>query len=480
MELKNIENLLSQKRFVEAKEELIRLKKKGENYKNINFTLSQVCIQLNELENSKKYLENHLKNNAKDCEALLNLANLQLKTLEINKVEKIYKKILRIDKNYLPAITNLAFFYEGMGKIKDAKKYYEIARKLEPQNLNFYYNLIRLNSDYINDKEIKFIKEIIKEKKLPKKNEFLANLIISKNFEKKKDFTNEIKFLNLSQENFLNYNVNNMSLKYWLKIIPNLYDKFIFKNSSKKIFNQIYPLFIIGLPRSGSTITELILSSSKTPKYTIGESNLINRILVNNYGNKLFNNSENNKIDFDVNFIEEKIVLFLKNLNITSFDNKIFIDKSLENFFYLDLIIKVFPNAKFIITERNINDNVIGIYKKLLFDISWSHSISDIMEYVNNYKNIISYYKKKYPKRVFFIKLDDLQNSNKEKVEDLFKFCGLEFNKKCFEFQNIHQFVNNASNIQIRNNLKSYDEKKYENYFHLLEHFKDKYSWLKK
>ena len=55
----------------------------------------------------------------------------------------------------------------------------------------------------------------------------------------------------------------------------------------------------------------------------------------------------------------------------------------------------------------------------------------------------------------------------KEKVEGLFKFCGLEFNDECFKFQKNYQFINNASNIQIRNNLEKYDNK-YENYFDII------------
>ena len=139
MELKKIANLIVQKKFSDAKTELIQLVEKHKavinkksskenNYKNIYYTLSQVCKQLNELENSKKYLQKHLQINSLDCEALLNLTNLQLKTLDIKDIEKNYKKILKINKNYLPAIVNLAIFYEGIGKIKSAKKYYEKAK----------------------------------------------------------------------------------------------------------------------------------------------------------------------------------------------------------------------------------------------------------------------------------------------------------------------------------------------------------------
>ena len=159
MEFKKVGELINQRKFKEAKAILIdlihknkRLNNKSEyiekNFKNIYFILSQICNQLNELKNSINYLEEHIKINPNDCEGLLSLANLQLKARQTVNSEKNYKKILNINKNYIPALINLAIFYEGMGKISDAKKYYERAYKLQPENLNFFYNLIRIDPNY--------------------------------------------------------------------------------------------------------------------------------------------------------------------------------------------------------------------------------------------------------------------------------------------------------------------------------------------
>ena len=92
MEFKIIASLIKQKNFSAAKVGLLELISKKINlendFKNIYFTLSQVCIQLNQLNESKKYLAKHLEINPKDCEALLYLATLQLKTRDIENTEK--------------------------------------------------------------------------------------------------------------------------------------------------------------------------------------------------------------------------------------------------------------------------------------------------------------------------------------------------------------------------------------------------------
>ena len=76
------------------------------------------------------------------------------------------------------------------------------------------------------------------------------------------------------------------------------------------------PIFIIGLPRSGSTITEMILSTSITPKHNLGETSLINQILISNYSHKFFDNFELNNIEIDTNLFEDKIISNLENFDI--------------------------------------------------------------------------------------------------------------------------------------------------------------------
>ena len=490
MEFKKVDELINQRKFREAKAILIDLIQKNKrlnnkleynekNFENIYFILSQICNQLNELKDSIKYLEEHIKINPNDCERLLSLANLQLKIRQTENAEKNYKKILNINKNYIPALINLAFFYEGIGKISHAKKYYERAYKLHPENLNFFYNLIRIDPSYINDEKIDYIKKNINKDKLLKKDEYLKDFIFSKNCEKKKDYENEIKFLELSHKNFLKYNINKKSYEYWLKIIPKIFNKLLLKNSKNKKLENMRPIFIIGLPRSGSTITEMILSTSITPKHNLGETSLINQILISNYSHKFFDNFEPNNIEIDINLFEGKIISNLENFDISALENKIIIDKSLENFFYFDLLVKIFPKAKFILTERNMKENIMGIYKKILLNISWAHSLPDILNYIENYKKITDFFKKKYNKKIYSIKLEDIQNLDEKKIKNLFQFCDLKFNKKYFDFQKNYQFVNNASNIQIRSKLKKNNKNKYEKYFKLLDQFKNEYSWLK-
>ena len=90
--------------------------------------------------------------------------------------------------------------------------------------------------------------------------------------------------------------------------------------------------------------------------------------------------------DFDLTISE---VTLLKKIK----ENKNFIDKSLENFLNIEIILEFFPNAKILHSFRNFNDAIISIYQKMMPDLSWSHTIDGIINYANNYKNIINYFR---------------------------------------------------------------------------------------
>ena len=149
-------------------------------------------------------------------------------------------------------------------------------------------------------------------------------------------------------------------------------------------------------------------------------------------------------------------------------------------FFNIDFILKIFPKAKFLHCHRNPKDSIVGIYQSLLPDLSWTHSIQNIITYIDNYRKIIKYFKKKYPNIIHDVSLENL-TQNKEKIsKEIFNFCGLKWDTNVLEFYKRDDLdIRTTSNIQIRNKITSYNTDKYSKYYNLFKDYKDKYPWLK-
>ena len=478
-------NLFNKKNYLEAKLILLELIEDPNVDKKVYFLLYEVFIRINDEKNAKKYLIKFIEFNTNNHVALNKLANLYLKERETKKAEKFYLKAINSKNDYLTAITNLAVYYQGIGDKENALKFYQIALNVSPKNLAVYYNINKIDKDFIEKEKIDFIDKTLKNEKLDSFNMASGYFLIAEDKKKKKLFSSEIENLKIAHKYAFdaNLNSNKQSFHYWMNIMPKKYDKikFSIEKEIPEELKNLKPIFIIGLPRSGSTIIESILSSGKKKILNLGETSLINWSIINTYTEIFTEGSigEERLLKLDANLICGKLLKSLDNLGASNLKNKIFIEKSLENFFYIDLILKIFPKAKFINTIRNTHDNIFAIFQQFLSKVSWTHSLENIIDYMDNYLKIIGFFKQKYPDKILSVKLEELTDNKELISKKLYNFCELEWNDTALEFYKRKDlFSSTASNVQIRSNLYKYDREKYRPYKEFLKKFSHKYNWI--
>jgi|TARA_B100000959_G_C14915841_1_gene597304 tetratricopeptide (TPR) repeat protein len=452
MDLNFGKRLIAQHDFKDAETIFLQLLKKKEKSYEINYFLGKIYFELRKIEKSYFHYEECLKLQPNSIIILLNLANLQQSSGNLEKAKEIYLKILNLNKNIIRA----------------------------------YYGLYTLNTNYLEDNYYENIIEINKKLNINILEKCLSNFLLSKIEKRKKNYDLEIKYLEKAhQDCFKLGNVRNLQSQYYYKnIISKYYNKIKFTNSYKKknYFNKVSPIFIIGLPRSGSTLTETILTSGQTKVNSFGESLFINMAVAGQLPKQIFSKNfyMENQLKIKSNEFEEFI--YKKYKQYLSFNDKnlIFLDKSLENFLNIDFILEIFPNAKFLHCKRNLKDSVIAIYLSLLPELSWTHKIEDILSYINNYIKIINFFKKKYPKKILDISLEKFTKKKEKISKKIFEFCNLKWDPKILEFYNRKDLdIRTTSNIQLRKKITQYDNYKYKKYYTLVEDFREKFSWLK-
>ena len=479
--LKKTSILIDKKNYKEAKSILLGLIKDTKNVKidvRIFYSLYLSFDGLNENKNAKRYLEKYLKIHEKNHIALNNLANIYLKEGNTLKAEKFYLKSLECKSDYLTGIINTAIFYQNIGRLSESKRFYLKAIELSPKRISIYFNLSRIDKTFMDKEKIKYLSNIMKNEKI----EFIEmgyGFFLLAEYERKQNFyVKEMEYLEKAHQYTFKekMNKNNRTLNYWQNIISKKYDKFSFLNENKKNeLTSLEPIFIIGLPRSGSTVVEAILSSGQTNVENLGETSMLNTSIVITHNE--FQKKENTIIDLDL--INNTVLKLISDKNYLKTKNKIFTDKSLENFFYIDIILKIFPKAKFVNTFRNIEDNIFAIFQQSLAKLSWAHSIENILKYIDNYLKIIEHFIKKYPDRILSLSLEELTNKPEETSKKLYSFCNLKWNEKALDFYNRKDlFISTASNIQIRKNINRYDKQKYRPYKQFLKKFSTKYNWI--
>tara|TARA_B100000900_G_scaffold1357_1_gene1208 strand:- start:3423 stop:4784 length:1362 start_codon:yes stop_codon:yes gene_type:complete len=451
----------------------------------MDFLIGQKLIKQKEFGKALKIFQELKKQNTdKRIDFYLGLINFELNYFE--KSIYYYKKYIENEKNSFPGLLNLAIVMQTIGKFKEAKEIYTKLLNLNNFDVRPYYGLFNLNSKNLTTNLFENLNKIKNKKNLNLYEQGIINFLLSKKEKKNKKIVNEISFLKKSHESIfnLNYSYNKSSQFYYQKIISKYFDKIKIKNENIKNIskNKINPIFIIGLPRSGSTLVESILTSTKEKISSYGESHVVNMSLIEQISSKIFNkNFDEKKFKFEVDLenLTKNILNRYLDYNHQEKNIEKFLDKSLENFFNIELIYKIYPNAKFLHTFRRPVDAIISIYQSMLPDLSWTHSLEDILDYVDSYFKVINYYKKKYPNLIMDVNLENFTSDNVNISKNIIKFCNLTWSNDILNFyERDDLYSKTLSFSQIRSKVTKYEKNKYQEYFYLLNNYKKKFSWL--
>ena len=289
------------------------------------------------------------------------------------------------------------------------------------------------------------------------------NFALGKAYEDIGDFKNSFK--NLEIGNHIKKSLTNYNLKHDIKRFNELISKFkefIFSKTSNFKYDKKI-IFIVGLPRSGTSLVEQIISSH-SKVYGGGELKFLNELILNNFYKN--NNLDTfHKLMKDTDLIENihtEYFEFIKNLSSSS---NIITDKAPLNFMWIGFIKILFPNAKVVHCNRNPKDNCLSLYKNIFDEkLDWTYNQSDIFGFYSCYINLMKFWKKKVGDFIYDINYEELVLSPDTEIKKLISFCGLEWEDNCKLFYKNKRPIKTVSISQAREPLFNSSISSFENY----------------
>ena len=413
---------------------------------------------------AESYFKKVLELNPRFINTINNLAGLYNEINNTNESEKLYIKALGINDNVLETNYNYASFLQTLGRYAEAEKYY---RKTLDINKNFTRadkSLAMLKKYKKDDKHILSLEEKIKNKNLHKSNikdlSFALGKIYEDIGEYKKSFE-YIKTANDIKKQLTKFDIDD-EIKFFTKI-KNFHENNKIENlrineNKKKI------IFILGMPRTGTSLVEQIISSHDKV-YGSGELPFLDqyfRKYLDNFG-------ERQKIKDDLLKFRENYLAIIEKM--TKLD--VITDKAPLNFRWIGLIKLIFPNAIIIHCKRDPLENSWSIYKNdfeggMLF----SNDINDIASYYNIYQNLMTFWKSNFQKEIYDLNYEDLINNSESKIKEIITFCGLDWQDVCLEYYNNKRSIKTVSFNQARKPIYKDSLKgatKYKDYIQNLE-----------
>ncbi len=226
------------------------------------------------------------------------------------------------------------------------------------------------------------------------------------------------------------------------------------------------PVFIIGMPRSGSTLVEQILSSHPDV-YGAGEVKYLSRAL-GQLRDRFPSLPKYPQMMGKITPAQLEIVAknYLSALSTGAGDAKRITDKLLTNYFFVGLIHQLYPKAKFIHTARDPVDTCLSGFTKLFKDdMPHSYDLGELGRYYRKYRELMAYWEKVLPKgTIKTVVYEDVVANTEKEAKALIEFLGLEWNEKCLEFHKSDRPVKTASVAQVRKPIYKTAVKRWKKY----------------
>tara|TARA_B100000315_G_C14571251_1_gene585635 strand:+ start:40 stop:1806 length:1767 start_codon:yes stop_codon:yes gene_type:complete len=465
------------KKLNEAKNCLEKATEAQPNFALAFFALGNVHVDLRKYENAVNNYQKAIENNPNLKGAYNNLGLVFRVLNDYENAIICYEKVIKIKPDHAGAYHNRALALKELGKFDEAIKSHEMAIKYEPENSAHYFYLSNLKKDIINhDLKTKLV-SIMKNKKSTKSNIAYGNFLLAKYEQNIKNYEQELNYLIQGHNCFFDSKKVkfNLKIKYYFDDVHQISEGVKTKNLDKKFKNKIKPILIVGVPRCGSTLVEKIIGSGD--KFVpMGEET---GILENFINDKILEKQSLNLGDVEDIRNELSDVYKKKGLILEKFNNT-FTDKSLNNFFYLNLVREIYPDVKVINCKRDILSSIVSIFQNNLTDLAWTHDLDNIFRYFDNYFKVIKNFEEKRPNFIYNLEFEKLINNPEEESRKLIEYCELPWNKKCLEFYKRKDFISKtASNIQIRQSIYKHSLDKYLPYKKFLNKYGEKYSWFK-
>ena len=251
----------------------------------------------------------------------------------------------------------------------------------------------------------------------------------------------------------------------------------LFESRQNVGVQSIDPIFIVGLPRAGSTLLEQILASHSQVDGTMELHNILD--LAKRLRGRDADQDGTPRYpailgDLDNDLFAQFGEQFIDQTRIYRGSGQLFIDKMPNNFFHIGLIKLILPNAKIIDARRHPMACCFSGYKQLFGEgQEFSYGLSQIGEYYKEYVRLMAHWDAVLPGHVLRVNHEDVVADLETQVHRILDYCGLEFESACLEFHKTERTVRTPSAEQVRQPIYTSGLEQWKNFEHYLAPLKE-------
>jgi len=378
---------------------------------------------------------------------LQNVGQLYVNAGKFKEAHRCFLRAIELDDDNPQFLNNLASSFIHMGDMQQAEDAYSSVIRLAPNHYEAWYNRSTLRKQTASKNHIRKLEKELKKLAPNEAGETELCYALAKEYEDLGKDTRSFYFLKRGADSYRRKMEYDVQLDVALmKRIAELFDRDYAENA-KSAPERRGPIFVLGLPRSGTTLVDRILSSHSQVE-SLGEitdlAQTLNRVSQSADRQELLETS----ISIDPDRLGQN---YLRSVASYGANTPYFIDKTPTNFLYIGLIAKALPGASIVHLKRHPVDSCLAMYRTLFrAGYPFSYDLDDLAEYYIAYDALMKHWQTIFPGLVLDVSYEGLVDNQEPVSRTIIDHCGLDWEPACLNFHRNKAPVATASAVQVR------------------------------
>jgi tetratricopeptide (TPR) repeat protein len=418
------------------------------DYVDAHNNLGTTLLEQDRIEEAIAHFERALALNPNYASGHNNLGNALMREARINDAQAHYERAIALKPDYANAYNNLGIVLKERGQFGEAAVNYERAIALKPDYAEAHLNRSELKRFTRGDQDLAELESLATCGDLPADKMLFVHFALAKALDDAGDYARA--WEHLVQANTLKRRQMDYQEDRALELVERIHE--VFDRGLLDRFDgsgdpSAVPIFVVGMPRSGSTLIEQILASHPQI-HGAGELTILERMEVSDPLRPF----PETVPGLDRATLGALGATYLSRLPKLTGGELHVVDKLPGNFLRIGLIRIILPNARIIHTTRNPVDTCLSCFSKLFTNgLLFTYDLAELGRYYRAYSGLMTHWKAVLPPgAVLDVSYEDVVEDLETQARRLIDYCGLNWDDRCIHFHRNSRAVRTASSVQVR------------------------------
>jgi len=370
---------------------------------------------------------------------------------ETDKANAMFQASIEIDPDCIDGHSGLAHILSDQGQIDEAIAKYREAIAIDPESAPAYRSLAKNKKFIKRDDDVLAMESLYSADDIDDEKKMHLAYGLGKVYEDLGEYDRSIELVIKAaglHRASLDHSIS--KTEAFFAKLKEAFSAGFFSDHKQSGYSDQTPIFILGMPRSGTSLTEQILASHAEVfgagelNYVISVTKMIIDVTAStNYFEKI---DDVDAVEFE-NLGKE----YIKKIRRHSETAKFITDKMPGNFLHIGFIKAILPNAKIVHLNRDPMDNALSIFKNYFpKGHQYSYDLVELGHYYRHYLDLMEHWRKTLPGFMYDLSYEGLVADLEGQTRLLLDYCNLPWDEACLEFHKTRRKVKTASNAQVR------------------------------